>query len=69
LQIRTTLFYQAQRYWHTWANANPNPKNRGSNHNKLRDAVLSRDIIGASKLIKKHISQTTEIVIRYLENN
>ena len=69
LQIRTTLFYQAQRYWHTWANANPHPKNRGSNHNKLRDAALNRDIIGASKLIKKHISQTTEIVIRYLENN
>ena len=69
LQIRTTLFYQAQRYWHRWAISNPQPANRGSKHNKLRDAVLGRDIISASNLIKKHISQTTEIVIKHLVNN
>jgi len=68
LQMRTILFYQAQRYWHTWANANPKPINRGSNHNKLREAVLDRDAPRSSSLIKRHISQTTEIVVKYLQN-
>ncbi len=67
LQMRTTLFYQAERYWHTWANANPNPTNRGSNHERLRDAVLDRDEERASNLLINHISQTTEIVVKHLE--
>ena len=67
LQMRTTLFYQAQRYWHTWANAHPNPINRGSNHDKLRDAVLDRDAVTASDLLVNHILQTTNIIVKYLE--
>jgi GntR family carbon starvation induced transcriptional regulator len=67
LQIRTTLFYQAERYWHLWANANPNPENRGSKHERLRNAVLDRDFVRSSDLLKSHFSQTTEIVIKYLE--
>ena len=67
LKMRTTLFYQAQRYWHTWANAHPNPINRGSNHDKLRDAVLDRDVAKASELLLNHITQTTNIVVKYLK--
>lgn len=67
LTMRTTFFYQAERYWHLWANANPNPANRGSNHERLRDAVLSRDIVRSTDLLKSHISQTTEIVVKYLQ--
>jgi GntR family transcriptional regulator, carbon starvation induced regulator len=67
LQMRTTLFYQAERYWHLWANANETPSNRGSNHDRLRDAVLDRDIVRSTDLLKNHISQTTEIVVKYLE--
>lgn len=67
LKMRTTLFYQAQRYWHTWANAHPNPINRGSNHDKLRDAVLDRDVAKASELLVNHITQTTNIVVKYLK--
>tara|TARA_B110000438_G_C15745284_1_gene620426 strand:+ start:102 stop:803 length:702 start_codon:yes stop_codon:yes gene_type:complete len=67
LKMRTTLFYQAQRYWHTWANAHPNPINRGSNHDKLRDAVLDRDAAKASEFLVNHIAQTTNIVVKYLK--
>ena len=67
LKMRTTLFYQAQRYWHTWANAHSNPINRGSNHDKLRDAVLDRDVAKASELLVNHITQTTNIVVKYLK--
>lgn len=67
LKMRTTLFYQAQRYWHTWANAHPNPINRGSNHDKLRDAVLDRDVAKASELLLNHITQTTNIIVKYLK--
>jgi len=66
LQMRTTLLYQAERYWHLWANANPSPANQGSNHERLRDAVLARDLVRSSDLLISHISQTTEIVIKYL---
>jgi DNA-binding GntR family transcriptional regulator len=66
LQMRTTLFYQAQRYWHTWANAHPDPINRGSNHDKLRDAVLDRDPVRAPEILISHISQTNDLVIHYL---
>ena len=69
LQMSATLFYQAERYWHLWANANSNPINRGSNHERLRDAVLDRDITRASELLENHISQTTEIVVKYLQQN
>ena len=67
LQMRTTLFYQAQRYWHTWANAHPDPINRGSNHDKLRDAVLDRDTVQASEILINHISQTTDLIVKYLK--
>ncbi len=67
LQMSTTLFYQAQRYWHTWANAHPDPINRGSNHDKLRDAVLDRDAVRASEILINHISQTTNIVVKHLK--
>jgi len=67
LTMRTTLFYQAERYWQLWANANPSPANQGSNHERLRDAVLARDNVRSSKLLKSHISNTTEIVVKYLE--
>tara|TARA_B100000315_G_scaffold247540_2_gene276358 strand:+ start:1566 stop:2336 length:771 start_codon:yes stop_codon:yes gene_type:complete len=71
LQIRTTLFYQAERYWHLWASNNTTPANRGSNHERLLDAVLQRDIVRSTDLLKNHISQTTEIVVKYMaqENN
>jgi DNA-binding GntR family transcriptional regulator len=67
LLMRTTLFYQAERYWHLWANANPKPVTRGSNHTLLRDTVLEREVIHSSNLIKNHILKTTEVVIKYLE--
>jgi DNA-binding GntR family transcriptional regulator len=67
LHMRETLFYQAERYWHLWAMNHPAPPSRGSNHDRLRDAVLERDIVRSSDLLKNHISQTTEIVVKYLE--
>ena len=67
LQMRTTFFYQSERYWYLWANATPNPRNKGSNHDRLRDAVLDRNIERAKHLIRNHISQTTEIVVKYLQ--
>ena len=66
LKLRTTLFYQAERYWHIWANANPDPTNRGSNHKRIQETVLDRNIDEALKLIKKHIENTTKIIIEHL---
>tara|TARA_B110000444_G_scaffold237521_1_gene250347 strand:+ start:2171 stop:2854 length:684 start_codon:yes stop_codon:yes gene_type:complete len=66
LKLRTTLFYQAERYWHIWANENPSPTNRGSNHKRIQETVLGRDIDGSLKLIKRHIENTTKIVIQSL---
>lgn len=66
LNMSATLFYQAERYWHLWAVANSAPTNRGSNHERLRDAVLSRDINRSTALLKSHISQTTDIVVKHL---
>jgi len=64
--MRTTLFYQAARYWHLWARDNVAPAKRGSNHERLRDAVLARDLQRSTDLLKIHISQTTEIVVKYM---
>ena len=66
LQMRTTLFHQAARYWHLWARNTATPANRGSNHERLRDAVLARDLQRSTELLKIHISQTTEIVVKYM---
>ena len=66
LQMRTTLFYQATRYWHLWARNTPKPAKRGSNHERLLEAVLTRDIQRSTDLLKNHISQTTEIVVKYM---
>ncbi|MBT5428529.1 MAG: GntR family transcriptional regulator [Rhodospirillaceae bacterium] len=66
LKLRTTLFYQAERYWHIWANANPDPTNRGSNHKRIQETVLDRNIDGSLKLIIRHIESTTKIVIQHL---
>ena len=66
LQIRTTLFYQATRYWHLWARNTTKPSNRGSNHDKLLEAVLARDTQRSTDLLKNHVFQTTEIVVKYM---
>jgi len=67
LKMRSTLYYQAERYWHLWANANPEPVNRGSDHKNIMDAVLNREGERASILITNHISHTTKIVVKFLE--
>jgi DNA-binding GntR family transcriptional regulator len=66
LQMRTTLFYQAARYWHLWAHNTATPANRGSNHEQLLEAVLTRDIQRSTDLLKNHIFQTTKIVVKYM---
>jgi GntR family carbon starvation induced transcriptional regulator len=69
LEYRAALFDKANRYRRLSRIVRPFGLDRSSEHREMMEAVLSRDIEYASKLISQHIQETTDNILAAIAAN
>jgi GntR family carbon starvation induced transcriptional regulator len=67
LRLRSLMFFQLERYrFLSKMNREKNAKSKGIEHRAIVEAVLARDVAKASKLLDRHVRETSESVLRLL---
>ena len=66
LQIRKQLYDKSERY-RKMESALPRERDADAEHKRLTDAVISRNVALATKLMKSHIALTTDNIVKAME--
>jgi GntR family carbon starvation induced transcriptional regulator len=67
LRLRSLMFFQLERYrFLSKMNREKNPKGKGIEHRAIVEAVLARDVGKATKLLERHVRETSESVLKLL---